>query len=254
MKISKIYIITWIILLLCLLFSILFLNGSIKDSWQYDNKKHLIQEWKFIPSSLDINDWILIHPLRYNDADSIWCAIHYFDKKSWLKWYVYQDLIIDYGQKKIWFFLWMNNFMPNLCDDYYNNFLLENWFDYNNINPKLNVFNKNDLIYYPLTSWIDYQLDVCDQLYYIPIVEADFNTFILWTWWMYASDKNNIYIFWRHDITYSWWVIPNFSLLKNEEWIIEHPYYKLAWPEDLDEIFINQNNIDNKNCNESLPS
>jgi hypothetical protein len=245
--------ITICIIILAILGIELQINKYKQPNTQYNEKWKYIEELPFSPISLNISNWIIIHPLRYNDANFEWCSIHYINNKSWTKWYVYQGLIVDYNKKEIWFTLWTNNFVPSLCNKYYNDFLLEYWYDYNNIFPKLNILDKNLAIYYPSYKRLNYEIDTCNYIYYIPIIEADFNSFVLRTWWMYASDKNNIYIFWRHDIPYYMWIMPNFNLLKNEKWVVYYPYYKIATQEDIHEIKINQNNINNKDCNETLP-
>ena len=209
-----------------------------------------LEEPLFKPSSMNISTWILIHPLRYSDTYSIWCSINYFTKKTWLRWFVNSFLVVNYDQKEIWFILWFNNYMPSRCDSYYNYLLLEEWFNYKNITPKLEKIKKSDIyIYYPDYERLEYKWDTCDDMYYQPIVEADFDSFMLRTGWMYASDKNNTYIFWRHDVPFSWEaLIPNFSVLKNEKWIIDHPYYKLASSWDFDKIYEYQKEIENKDC------
>ena len=259
---KKTYYIIWIILTI-LLIVLAYNTQHQKYNPQWNNltqsndiqESIFLEETPFKPSSMNISTWILIHPLRYSDTGMIWCSIDYFPTKTWLSGFVNHFLVVDYDQKKVWFHLPYHNYMEYLCDNNdYNNFLLENWFNYKNITPKLEKINKNQIsIFYPDYERLEYVLDACDEMNYQPIIEADFDSFVLWTGWMYASDKNNTYIFWRNDIPFSWEaLIPNFSVLNNKNWIIDHPYYKIASSWDFDKIYATQKKIENINCDWSL--
>ncbi|MDR0369088.1 MAG: hypothetical protein LBH96_00705 [Candidatus Peribacteria bacterium] len=62
--------------------------------------------------------------------------------------------------------------------------------------------------------------------YYQPIKEADFESFILWTGWIYASDKNNVYILFRYDVPMLDIDILNYKVFEKNG-IIQYPFYNI---------------------------
>jgi hypothetical protein len=65
-----------------------------------------------------------------------------------------------------------------------------------------------------------------EQFYYQPILEADFESFMLWTGWIYASDKNHVYILFRYDIPMLDASSFNYEILRKDG-SIQYPFYAI---------------------------
>ena len=158
-------------------------------------------------------------------------------------------LFVDYDTKEIGIRFFA--FMPNKSNLVREERMNSMGVPYENIYPALKYIyiNEKERERFPKRYWLPEQLDLSHQefletqtasFYYQPIVEADFESFMLWTGWVYAADKNNVYILFRYDVPMLNRTTANYKVLE-EKGIIRYPFYHIISGADPKE----GNRIDN---------
>ena len=166
---------------------------------------------------------------------------------SWRQYYIDDIIIFNYKNNEIW--IHFKDFIIEWIDNQKRR-KDHNMIDYTKIYPEIKKIqideglqkNPDDKLF----NWSIYVSKNCQYLSYQPIIEADFDTFKVRTWWRYASDKNHTYIFWgsnpsRKNPNNTWSFDDSVSINK---WVVEYPFYRVAKENEIEEILKIQKEIE----------